>query len=291
MQGITCEPIYPSLTSSSMTDGQLNGHCMHKTTCHAAAAKRVPFVNNHLSPIFPPVSKVEGTHSLPDSGSSSCEFDFTVGPWNSLLGNDSPRNDTKHAIKNGSSVQTVLPTSNWCPIFPQIPCSESNAVDWSIWHPTQSKPSTATLFPAVSEGMWNFIRNPSIGPSHRMIEAHNVAESLKDVTPNALDDGYDRNYLLATIRDVYQSMLAGCNNGGPTNVTEGHCHASFGRNGLGDGNYFRSNGICAQKGVQHNGCVSQHGMSFCSANDPSSMERTLYTLLGTDSGMDTCYFK
>lgn len=131
----------------------------------------------------------------------------------------------------------------------------------------------------------------SFGMSPHYVEMHNAAR--RDASSKT-DNGYDRDYLLATIRDVYQSMLSGCYNETQSmmphsDYQDGQRHASFGLTGISGSGYY---GGCGLEGLQQqNGCVSPHGMSFYPNNEATSLERTLYTLLRTDSSMESRYFK
>lgn len=271
MQGMTCEPVHHHLPSTVL-GSQLNGGFVHKAGC-AAARKGGLRMETTPSPIFHSVlSSLEGSNgSLPDSGSSCCDFELSTGTWNSLIGCDSPRNESMPMSTVGHGV------ASYCPVFPQIPTSERNAVDWSMWHPTAVKSRGMTVQQPRIEAMRSCGLGNSFGMSPRLLETQAVAWSLKGANSKMSGNGYDRNYLLATIKDVYQSMLTG-----QQEVRQG------GRGGL-SGSYYGTNGTCGLEGLQQQtGCVSPHGISFC-PNDP--MERTLYTLLSTDSNIEAGYFK
>lgn len=301
MQGITCEPMQHHLTSSSMTGSHLNSHCMHRVSCAAAAAKRVPCLETAPSPIFQStvLSSLEDSNvSLPDSGSSSGDVELSTGTWNSFLGSDSPRTETPlmHATNNGYTPHDILSSTALGPMFPQIPPTEHNAVDWSMRHSSAAKRQGSSKISGF-ESMWSPHRlGNSIGMSPRFVETRNVARNLKG-TNSKIDNGYDRNYLLATIQDVYQSMLSGCYNDQQsmplTHMDRQYAqrHASFGLTGIDGNGFYGTSGTCGLEGLQQNGCVSPHGMSFCPTNEANSLERTLYTLLRTDSSMESRYFK
>ena len=368
MQGMTCDPVthQPSSLNTIDSGTQLMSSGMHKTAPSTAFGKRASYLDSTTTPtqLFPSAAlsslSLEGSSiSLPDSG-SSCDVELSAATWNSWMGNDSPRLETtrqqqQSVVHQGPISQNVLvppPVSSISPMFPHIPTSEQNAVDWSIWRlPSAERQGSSSLTtPMGYESIWNTPSHPrrqqqqqprplpftgklgtfptqtSFGLSPRFMETthNNVARTLKEPgsvqsqhynngnSRSSMDNGYDRNYLLATIRDVYQSMLPGCSPDqqsvmamSTSELSDGHlpCLAAglgtTGRVSSGGNSGYHGvgpNGTCGLEGLQQqqNGSLSSNGISWNATNannDPNGLERIMYALLKTDSNSATCYFK
>ena len=295
MQGITCDPITQQSSSHTATIAttdsgtQLMSSGMHKTAPSGPIGKRASYLDSATTTptqLFPSAAlsslSLEGSSiSLPDSG-SSCDVELSAATWNSWMGNDSPRLETtrqqqQSAMHQGPISQNALPppVSSIGPMFPHIPTSEQNAVDWSIWRlPSADRQGSSSLTPLGYDSIWNTPSHPrrqqqqqplhftgklgslptqtSVGLSPRFMETtHDVARTLKEPSSvqrhhyngnsrSSMDNGYDRNYLLATIRDVYKSMLPGSSPDqqsmmamSTSELNDGYlpCHAGLGTTG------------------------------------------------------------
>jgi len=177
----------------------------------------------------------------------------------------SPR---KESVAMGGGLMAQNPMY---PVFPQIPKSERNAVDWSIWQNPGAKRQGSTSSLGLDYPRQNF--GMVVGLSSCYPQTNNVAGRLKEQSSGSLNNGYDRNYLLATIQDVFQSMLTGCNvdqsramvAAPAVTGTEDQRLAAFGLTGEIGGIY--ANGGCGFEGVQQQyGCVPEEGRSLCPAD-------------------------
>eukprot|EP00210_Caulerpa_lentillifera_P006077 g5806.t1 len=131
-----------------------------------------------------------------------------------------------------SKNSTFIPSFSMplCPMLPQIPTMEQNSVDWYgiPMRDSSFQLSSSARQPSSSTQMSEHQRfgiHKSSGISPRLMEMTNSTileprsfadESLNSNfhTPDASSSsGYDRSFLLATIRDVYQSMMIDSGNG------------------------------------------------------------------------------
>jgi len=294
------------------------------------------------SAIPPRVSLEEGGGgaSVQDSG-SSCDLELPCATWNSLIGGppqgdafftslESPRLDSgNHKVKRNGVPALSMPL---CPILPQIPSMERNSVDWYSIHPStdatfQLSSARGTSSTRMSENR-RFGRQksggiPPGGISPRLLEmTPTMHRSFKEESlisnfnrqDSTCHSGYDRHFLLATIQDVYQSMVSGGNNlpsldsndhpipASPLNSdfnligNEGTSSLlqsmSFGPGSTqGIASMTGSGGnTCGIEGLQHDRCLSSSSFGSISATQRSSIEHMISTLLQTDSDPITRYF-
>lgn len=247
MQGLTCEPMKlntPSFGPVHRFRGGTNRCTVPSENCCAmtGAMNRLSLLDG--SPLLQSarsrVSVDGGSTSVQDSG-SSCDYEMSCATWNSRIGGtttqgeapvtmfnntskDSPRLETvglsNQPLFNTNKTSVPALSLPLHPMLPQIPSLEQNSVDW------YGIPSKDSNFQLSGRGMSNIRNSQSwrLGgggiSSPRLLESENqfmgprsfleepLISNLQS-TDSSSNSGYDRSFLLATIQDVYQSMVSG----------------------------------------------------------------------------------
>lgn len=244
MQGLTCEPMKlntPSFGPVHRFRGGSNRCTVPSENCCATtgAMNRLSLLDG--SPLLQSarsrVSVDGGSTSMQDSG-SSCDFEMSCATWNSRIGGttqgeasvmtfnntskDSPRLETvglsNQPLLNANKTSVPALSLPLHPMLPQIPSLEHNSVDW------YGIPLKDSNYQLSARGMSNMrnSQNWRLGgiSSPRSLESRNqflasrsfleepLISNFQSTDPSS-NSGYDRSFLLATIQDVYQSMVTG----------------------------------------------------------------------------------